>query len=187
MRRTIRMVALSMLGAALMLSAVAMTPRLARSTEVQAITLYTDPGSGQVYTKRCKHCVRMGEYIPAGSTEEIEQKVERRVSQQTQQQMDQERAAMQAEEAQRQAQQQQWNAEMAKQVSTIQPFAQEFGDRWYKKISIGTLVYADYRYYYAHRIWPAVPDTAGLARSRQQQLQLVRYHAHLSGFQIHAD
>ncbi|MGC1192850.1 hypothetical protein [Candidatus Binatus sp.] len=147
MRRTIRMVALSMLGAALMLSAVAMTPRLARSTEVQAITLYTDPGSGQVYTKRCKHCVRMGEYIPAGSTEEIEQKVERRVSQQTQQQMDQERAAMQAEEAQRQAQQQQWNAEMAKQVSTIQPFAQEFGDRWYKKISIGTLVYADYRYY----------------------------------------
>ena len=116
-----------MLGAALMLSAVAMTPRLARSTEVQAITLYTDPGSGQVYTKRCKHCVRMGEYIPAGSTEEIEQKVERRVSQQTQQQMDQERAAMQAEEAQRQAQQQQWNAEMAKQVSTIQPFAQEFG------------------------------------------------------------
>src|SRR5579863_565676 len=147
MRRTIRMVALSMLGAALMLSAVAMTPTLARSTEVQAITLYTDPGSGQVFTKRCKHCVKLGEYIPAGSTEEIEQKVERRVNQQTQQQLDQERAAMQAEEAQRQAQQQQWNAEMAKQVSQIQPFAQEFGDRWYKKISIGTLIYADYRYY----------------------------------------
>ncbi len=31
---------------------------------------------------------------------------------------------MQAEEAQRQAQQQQWNAEMAKQVSEIKPFAQ---------------------------------------------------------------
>ena len=54
---------------------------------------------------------------------------------------------MEAEEAQRQAQQQQWNAEMAKQVSKIQPYAQEFGDRWYKKISIGTLIYADYRYY----------------------------------------
>jgi hypothetical protein len=147
MRRTIRMVALSMLGAALMLSAVAMTPRLARSTEVQAITLYTDPGSGQVFTKRCKHCVKLGEYIPAGSTEEIEQKVERRVNQQTQQQLDQERAAMQAEEAQRQAQQQQWNAEMAKQVSEIQPFAQEFGERWYKKISVGTLVYAYYGYW----------------------------------------
>ena len=147
MRRTIRMVALSMLGATLMLSAVAMTPAPAGSEEVRSITLYTDPGSGQVFTKRCKHCVRMGEYIPAGSTEEIERKVERRVSQQTQQQMDQERAAMQAEEAQRQAQQQQWNAEMAKQVATIQPWAAEFGDRWYKKISIGTLIYADYRYY----------------------------------------
>ena len=77
MRRTIRMVALSMLGAALMLSAVAMTPRLAGIAEVQAITLYTDPGTGQVYTKRCKHCVRLGEYVPAGSTEEIERKVER--------------------------------------------------------------------------------------------------------------
>ena len=147
MRRTIRMVTLSMLGAALMLSAVAMTPRPVWSDEVRAITLYTDPATGQVFTKRCKHCVRLGEYIPAGSTEEIERKVERRVSVQTQQQLDQERAAMEAEEAQRQAQQQQWNAEMAKQVSTIQPWAQEFGDRWYKKISVGTLVYADYGYF----------------------------------------
>ena len=147
MRRTIRMVALSMLGAALTLGAVAITPMPARSAQVGTITLYTDPGSGQVYTKRCKRCVKLGEYIPAGSTEEIEQKVERRVTQQTQQQLDQERAAMQADEAAKQAQQQQWNAEMAKQVSEIQPFAREFGDRWYKKISIGTLVYADYRFY----------------------------------------
>lgn len=147
MRRTIRMVTLSMLGAALMLSAVAMSPRPAWSDGGRAITLYTDPDTGQVFTKRCKHCVRLGQYIPAGSTEEIERKVERRVNLKTQQQLDQERAAMEAEEAQRQAQQQQWNAEMAKQVSTIQPFAQEFGDRWYKKISVGTLIYADYGYF----------------------------------------
>jgi hypothetical protein len=145
-------VALSMLGATLTLSAVAITPIPAGSAEVRAITLYTDPGSGQVFTKRCKHCVRLGEYIPAGSTEEIERKVERRVSQQTQQQLQQERAAMQAEEAQRQAQQQQWNAEMAKQVSEIQPFAQEFGDRWFKKISIGTLIYGDYGFF-SHTGW----------------------------------
>jgi len=147
MRRTIRMVTLSMLGAALMLSAVAMAPRPAGSEEVRSITLYTDPATGQVFTKHCKRCVRLGEYIPAGSTEEIERKVERRVSQQTQAQLEQEQAAMQAQEAQRQAQQQQWNAEMAKQVSTIQPFAQEFGDRWYKKISVGTLVYAYYGFW----------------------------------------
>jgi hypothetical protein len=147
MRRTIRMVTLSMLGAALMLSAVAMSPRPAWSDDGRAITLYTDPGTGQVFTKRCKHCVRLGQYIPAGSTEEIERKVERRVNLQTQQQLEQERAAMEAEEAQRQAQQQQWNAEMAKQVSTIQPWATEFGDRWYKKISVGTLVYAYYGFW----------------------------------------
>ncbi len=147
MRRTIRMVALSMLGAALTLSAVAMLPMPARGQDGRAITLYTDPASGQVFTKRCRNCVRLGEYIPAGSTEEIERKVERRVAEKTQAQLDQERAAMQADEAARQAQQQQWNAEMAKQVSQIQPFAQEFGDRWFKKISIGTLVYADYGYW----------------------------------------
>ena len=147
MRRTIRLVALSMLGAALMLGAVAMTPRPAGSEEVRSITLYSDPNTGQVFTKRCKRCVRLGEYIPAGSTEEIERRVERRVAQKTQAQLDQETAAMEAQEAQRQAQQQQWNAEMAKQVSTIQPWAQEFGDRWYKKISVGTLVYAYYGFW----------------------------------------
>ena len=147
MRRTIRMVAMSMLGAGFILSTVAMTPRPAGSEEVRSITLYSDPSTGQVFTKRCKRCIRLGSYIPAGSTEEIERKVERRVSAQTQAQLDQERAAMEAEQAQRAAQQQQWNAEMAKQVSTIQPYALEFGDRWYKKISIGTLIYGDYRYY----------------------------------------
>jgi hypothetical protein len=147
MRRTIRMFALSMLSAGFILSAVAMTPRPAGSEEVRSITLYSDPSTGQVFTKRCKRCIRLGSYIPAGSTEEIERKVERRVSAQTQAQLDQERAAMEAEQAQRQAQQQQWNAEMAKQVSTIQPYAMEFGDRWYKKISVGTLIYGDYGYF----------------------------------------
>jgi len=147
MRQTIRMVALSMFGAALTLGAAAITPMPARSADGQTITLYTDPGTGQVYTKRCKHCVKLGEYIPAGSTEEIERKVERRVTQQTQAQLDQERAAMQADQAAKQAQQQQWNAEMAKQVSEIQPFAREFGDRWFKKISIGTLVYGYYGFW----------------------------------------
>jgi hypothetical protein len=36
---------------------------------------------------------------------------------------------------------------LAKQVGEIQPFAQEFGDRWYKKISVGTLIYAHYGYF----------------------------------------
>jgi hypothetical protein len=108
MRRTIRMVVLSMLGAAFMLSAIAVTPSLTGTALAQAITLYTDPNTGQVYTKRCKRCVVLGEYVPAGSTREIERKVERR----TQEQLDQQKAAIEAEEAQRSARQQQWNAEM---------------------------------------------------------------------------
>jgi hypothetical protein len=143
MRRTIRTVALSMLVTALTLSAVAITPMPGWSQDGGAITLYTDPGTGQVFTKRCKHCVRLGAYVPAESTREIERRVEIK----TQQQLDQEHAAMQAEEAQRQAQQQQWNAEMAQQVSEIKPWATEFGDRWYKKISVGTLVYAYYGFW----------------------------------------
>src|SRR5271156_6153645 len=134
MRRTIRAVALSMLVATLTFSAVAITPLPVLSQDGGAITLYTDPGTGQVFTKRCKHCVRLGAYVPAESTREIERRVEIK----TQQQLDEERAAMQAEEAQRQAQQQQWNAEMAAQVSEIKPWATEFGDRWYKKISVGS-------------------------------------------------
>src|SRR5277367_1323949 len=143
MRRTIRAVALSMLVATLTFSAVAITPLPVLSQDGGAITLYTDPGTGQVFTKRCKHCVRLGAYVPAESTREIERKVEIK----TQQQLDEERAAMQAEEAQRQAQQQQWNAEMAQQVSEIKPWATEFGDRWYKKFSVGTLIYAYYGYW----------------------------------------
>src|SRR5580658_11045197 len=41
--------------AALMLSAAATVPRSASSDELRAITLYTDPASGHVFTKRCKH------------------------------------------------------------------------------------------------------------------------------------
>ncbi len=118
-------------------------PVIAHAADGRTVTLYADPNTGQVFMKPARNRVRIGDYIPAHSTEEIE----RRVEMKTQQQLEQDRAAMKAELEQRQAQQQQWNAEMAKQVSEIQPFAREFGDRWYKKISIATLVYADYRYF----------------------------------------
>ena len=147
MRRMRRMFARSVLGAAVLLGAVAITPMVAQSAAARTVTLYTDQSTGQVFTKPCRRCVRLGDYVPAGSATEIE----RRVEMKTQQQLDRERAAMKADfdakQAASQQQQQQWNAEMAKQVSEIQPFAREFGDRWYKKISISTLVYADYRYF----------------------------------------
>ena len=64
MRRTIRTVALSMLVAALTLSAVAIMPEPGWSQDGGAITLYTDPGTGQVFTKRCKRCIRLGSIRP---------------------------------------------------------------------------------------------------------------------------
>jgi hypothetical protein len=143
MRRTIPMIALSALAAALTLLSVAITPLTAAADEGRAVTLYADQSTGQVFMKPCRRCVRLGTYVPAGSTQEIE----RRVEMKTQMQLDTERAQMKADLETRQLQQQQWNAEMAKQVSEIQPFAREFGDRWYKKISVGLLMYGYYGYW----------------------------------------
>ena len=143
MRRTIPMIALSALAAALTLLSVAITPLIAAADEGRAVTLYADQSTGQVFMKPCRRCVRLGTYVPAGSTEEIERKVEIK----TRAQLEADHAQMQAELQNRQLQQQQWNAEMAKQVSEIQPFAREFGDRWYKKISVGTLVYGYYGFW----------------------------------------
>jgi len=143
MRRTKPMIALSALAAALTLLSVAITPLTASADEGRAVTLYADQSTGQVFMKPCRRCVRLGTYVPAGSTAEIERKVEMK----TRAQLEADHAQMQAELQNKQLQQQQWNAEMAKQVSEIQPFAREFGDRWFKKISVGTLIYGDYGYW----------------------------------------
>ena len=143
MRRTIPMIALSALAAALTLCSVAITSITADADEGRAVTLYADQNTGQVFMKSCRRCVKLGTYVPAGSTEEIERRVELK----TRAELEADRAQMKADLQTRQLQQQQWNAEMAKQVSEIQPFAREFGDRWFKKISIGTLVYGDYAFY----------------------------------------
>ena len=143
MRRTKPMIALSALAAVLTLLSVAITPLTASADEGRAVTLYADQSTGQVFMKPCRRCVRLGTYVPAGSTAEIERKVEMK----TRAQLEADHAQMQAELQNKQLQQQQWNAEMAKQVSEIQPFAREFGDRWFKKISVGTLIYGDYGYW----------------------------------------
>ena len=126
MRRTIPMIALSALAAALTLCSVAITSITADADEGRAVTLYADQSTGQVFMKPCRRCVRLGNYIPAGSTQEIERKVEMK----TKAQLEADHALMEAELQNRQLQQQQWNAEMAKQVSEIQPFAREFGEAY---------------------------------------------------------
>src|SRR5260221_6945774 len=149
-----RRIPIGVLGAVLLVGGL-LVPLLARAASDKTVTLYADPATGQVFMKPGRSRMRIGDYIPAQSTQEIERRIETR----TQQQLQQDRDAMQAEMEQRRIQQQQWNAEMAKQVSEIQPFAREFGDRWYKKISVGTLVFADYRHYSHTGFGPAFLDT----------------------------
>ena len=115
MRRRIPMIALSALSAALMILSVAITSVTADADEGRAVTLYADQNTGQVFMKPCRRCVKLGNYIPAGSTQEIERKVEMK----TKAQLEADHALMEAELQNRQLQQQQWNAEMAKQVSEI--------------------------------------------------------------------
>src|SRR5262249_45378656 len=105
-----------------------------------AMALYQDPRTGAVYTKKCRTCIFMGSFVPA-------HQIEQSVTEKTKAQMDAERTQMQAQFAQQQVQQQQWNAEMAQQVSAMQPAWRDYADRWYKKITFGTLVYAYYGYW----------------------------------------
>ncbi|HUO04051.1 MAG TPA: hypothetical protein VMU16_02525 [Candidatus Binataceae bacterium] len=143
MRGSRRRIAISVLAAAAMLAGAVMAPKAAYSASSSSITLYADPTTGQVYTKPGKHRVKLGQYVPVGTAEEMEQRVVQKAHMQLQQDEQQMRADMES----KQAQQQQWNGEMAKQVAQMQPAWQEFGDRWFKKISIGTLVYGDWGYF----------------------------------------
>jgi hypothetical protein len=129
--------ALAMLGAILALIAYIRPPA---ANAAPAMTLYQDPKTGALYATPGHGRLYFGTFVPQGV-------MERQIQQKTQSQIDAEQAQMRAEFEQKTAQQQQWNAQMAQQVSEMQPAWREFGDRWYKKISIGTLVYADYRYY----------------------------------------
>jgi hypothetical protein len=114
----------------------------AQSGAPKAMALYMDPRTGAIYASPGRGRTYLGNFVPAGSAAQIE----RNITEKTQAQIDAEKAEMQQQFAVQQAQQQQWNAEMAKSVAEMQPAWRDFGDRWYKKISLGTLIYADYRY-----------------------------------------
>ncbi|HYB89526.1 MAG TPA: hypothetical protein VEC38_00635 [Candidatus Binataceae bacterium] len=136
-------VAIALLGAALTLAGIAARPARAQDAATPGtITLYVDQRTGQVFNRPGKGRMKLGSYVPSGAVNAAE--IERSVEQKAEEQIKTTQAQMRAEFDQKSSQQQQWNAEMAKQVSEMRPAWQEFGDRWFKKISIGTLVYAYY-------------------------------------------
>jgi hypothetical protein len=144
MRGTRLRTAISVLsGLMVLLVCAARRPAYAQSPAGRPMALYMDPRTGAIYASPGRGRTYLGNFVPAGTADQIE----RRVTEKTQAQIDAEKAQLEQQFAAQQAQQQQWNAEMAKSVSDMQPAWHEFGDRWYKKISIGTLVYAYYGYW----------------------------------------
>ncbi|HXW84061.1 MAG TPA: hypothetical protein VEJ86_06630, partial [Candidatus Binataceae bacterium] len=118
------------------------SPALAQDTS-GALTLYVDQRTGQLFNRPGPGRVKLGTYIPESQVGDIERHVEEKANAEVVQKTDEMKAQLVAQ----QAQQQQWNATMAQEVGLMTPAWQEFSDRWFKKISIGTLVFADYRFY----------------------------------------
>jgi hypothetical protein len=107
------------------------------------LKLYVDPVTGQVFTRPGKGRALLTQ-IPVSALDTSA--LEKRVEQKTQAQIQQTRDEL-SDLAKKNQELSQQNAHLAKQVSDMKPAWQEFGNRWFKKITIGTLVYADYRFF----------------------------------------
>ena len=161
-------IAIALLGAALTLAGVAARPVLAQDAATPGtITLYVDQRTGQVFNRPGKGRTKLGTYVPSGAVDETA--IERKVEEKAEEQLKASQAQMRAEFEQKATQQQQWNGEMAKQVAEMHPAWQEFGDRWFKKISVGTLIYGDYGFwshtgfgpqFLTQQVWPGVGNNA---------------------------
>jgi hypothetical protein len=111
------------------------------SSSVPMLKLYVD-SKGQVFTTPARGRRLLTE-IPA--TALATQDLEKRIEQKTQAQLEQNQAEISAV-AQKNAELAKQNQDLSKQVAEMKPAWNDFGKNWYKKISLGTLVYADYRY-----------------------------------------
>lgn len=105
------------------------------------IQLYEDPVTGQLFTR--PGAGRRALAVPAsvlGAAAASTAEIDSRINQKAQ-------AAAQAEVAKFAEEQGVTNAAMSSQIQEMQPAWREFGDRWFKKIRIGTLIYGDYQYF----------------------------------------
>jgi hypothetical protein len=109
--------------------------------KVPMLKLYVD-SKGQVFTTPARGRRLLTE-IPA--TALAPQEIERRVEEKTQAQLQQTHAEISAV-AQKNAELAKQNQDLTKQVAEMKPAWQDFDQKWFKKVSFGTLVYADYRF-----------------------------------------
>jgi len=108
------------------------------------LQLWEDTETHQVFTVRCKRCrlITSAELAPALAPA-VEPTVDKKTAQMQQEIEEKTQADLKAQMTQLQTA----NAAMASQIQEMRPAWQEFGERWLKKIKIGTLVYADYGFY----------------------------------------
>lgn len=105
------------------------------------VQLYEDPITGQLFTRPGAGRTPIG--IPAAALGAAVAN-----SEAVQNAIDEKAHAAAAEEVAKYKQQQEvTNAALASQVQEMQPAWREFGDRWFKKVRLGTLLYADYAFY----------------------------------------
>lgn len=143
-RRKLRFAIAALVGATMLAIGRAPSARAQStgSSSVPMLKLYVD-SKGQVFTTPARDRRLLTE-IPAAAL--ATQDLEKRIEQKTQAQLDQNQAQI-SDIAHKNAELTQQNQVLAKQVADMKPAWTEFGQRWMNKISIGTLVYADYRFY----------------------------------------
>jgi hypothetical protein len=119
------------------------------------LKLYVD-SKGQVFTTPARDRRLLTE-IPASAL--ATQDLEKRIEQKTQAQLEQNQAQI-SDIAHKNADLAQQNQVLTKQVADMTPAWQNFSSRWLNKISIGTLVFADYRFMSHTGFGPQFLDTA---------------------------
>ena len=134
--------------AALATTICAFSARAWGQSATPAINLFVNPKTKVVYTEAGPGRVPLGTFGQIKSASQMERDIEVK----TQAQLDQQKKALEEQFASQQEQQRQWNAEVSREVSDMYPAYREFGDRWFKKISVGTLVYGDWSMY-THTGW----------------------------------
>ncbi len=111
------------------------------------ITLWTDPRTGEVFTRPGKGRVRLA-VVPAGALEgELDKHVEEKAKDAARAEVSRSQEELRAEFKREQEQSRAATTAMAQEVQAMQPAWHEFGDRWFKKIKLSTLIYGDYAFY----------------------------------------
>jgi hypothetical protein len=129
--------------AATMLATMSAYPLVAMAQSAKGIMMYEDTKTGAFYSKPGKNRVPVGrlylETEAPASNADVQEEVHKEVQKQDEE--------LRAEFTANQQALMQKNAELSQQVAEIRPAWEDYMDNFKNKFRLGTLVYADYRFY----------------------------------------